>query len=232
MTELHVLSAGAAKGLVVALAPALQTATGATLRAQFGAVGAIRNKWLAGAPCDVIIVTAAMQDVLAHEGRVVPASVALVGRVRTGIAVRAGEMRPDIADRDALRRSLDHATGLYVPDPERSTAGGHFLKVLRALGIHDTAIGRLRVFPNGAVAMQELAQSREPGLVGCTQVTEINYTPGVELAGPLPAEFELVTAYSAGVSATAREPGIARHFAQQLVGPESRELRIMGGFEL
>jgi len=232
MTELHVLCAGAAKGLVVALAPALQTATGAILHAEFGAVGAIRDKLLSGAPCDVIIVTAAMQDALLREGRVMPDSVALLGRVRTGIAVRAGEKRPDIADCDALRESFDQARGLYVPDPERSTAGRHFLEVLRALDIHDTAIGRLRVFPSGAVAMRELAQANEPGLIGCTQVTEINYTPGVELVGSLPAEFELVTAYSTAVSATAREPGIARHFAQLLVGPESREVRIKGGFEL
>jgi len=232
MTELHVLCAGAAKGLVVALAPALQTATGAILHAEFGAVGAIRDKLLSGAPCDVIIVTAAMQDALLREGRVMPDSVALLGRVRTGIAVRAGEKRPDIADCDALRESFDQARGLYVPDPERSTAGRHFLEMLRALDIHDTAIGRLRVFPSGAVAMRELAQANEPGLIGCTQLTEIIYTPGVELVGSLPAEFELVTAYSTAVSATAREPGIARHFAQLLVGPESREVRIKGGFEL
>ncbi len=230
--DLHVLSAGAARSLVTALAPTLQAATGAIVRAEFGAVGAIRDLWLSGAPCDVIIVTAAMQDALAAESRVVPDTIAPLGRVRTGIAVRAGEAPPEIAGRDALRRSLTAAKALYLPDAERSTAGVHFVKVLRDLGIRDVVASRLRAFPNGAVAMRELAQSREPDCVGCTQITEIIDTPGVALVGPLPAEFELATMYSVAVAAAAAELVVARRFAQMLAGPESHELRIARGFEV
>ena len=230
-TELHVLCAGAAKGLVEALAVTLHEATGVTLRAEFGAVGAINERWMAGAPCDVIILTQAMLDALARDGRVVPETIAPLGRVRTGIAVRVGEPLPAIADREELRRSLLTAAALYLPDPERSTAGVHFVKVLRELGIHDAVAARLRAFPNGAMAMRELGQSREPGLVGCTQITEINYTPGVALVGPLPTEFELVTVYSVAVATTARQPGAARQLAHMLSGPESHELRCNGGFE-
>ena len=93
--ELHVLSAGAAKGLVEALAPVLNKTIGATLRCEFGAVGAIQDRWLAGAPCDVIILTNAMLVALARDGRVVPETIAPLGRVRTGIAVRVGDALPD-----------------------------------------------------------------------------------------------------------------------------------------
>jgi molybdate transport system substrate-binding protein len=230
--ELHVLSAGAAKGVVTALAPAFEAATSATLRFQFGAVGAIRDQWLAGAPCDVVILTAAMIEMMAGNGRVVADTVAPLGRVRTGVAVRVGEALPAIADRIGLRQSLLAATALYVPDTERSTAGAHFLKVLRELGISEEVVPRLRTFPNGAIAMRELAQSTEPGLIGCTQITEINYTPGVFLVGPLPAEFELSTVYSVAVAAASPQLGAARHFAQLLAGPGSRELRHKSGFEI
>ena len=229
--ELHVLSAGAAQGLVEALAPALHAATGVTLRGEFGAVGAIREKWLGGARCDVIILTAAMLEAMAREGRVDAATVAPLGRVRTGVAVRAGEPLPDIGDRDALRRTLLAASGLYLPDTERSTAGMHCIAVLRALGIHDDVITRVHAFPNGAIAMRELAQARESGCVGCTQITEIRYTPGVALVGPLPAEFELATGYSAAVATGAQENVAALQFVQMLTSPDSRELRRSGGFE-
>ena len=229
--ELHVLSAGAAKGLVEALAPAFHAATGTTIRGEFGAVGAIREKWLAGARCDVIILTDAMLDAMAREGRVDAATVAPLGRVRTGVAVRAGEPLPDIGNREALRRTLLAASELYLPDTERSTAGMHCLKVLRALGIHDDVSARVRAFPNGAIAMRELAQSREPGCIGCTQITEIRYTPGVALVGPLPAEFELATVYSAAVATTAQARAAALQFVQLLAAPASRELRQSGGFE-
>ena len=229
--ELQVLSAGAAKGLVEALAPALHAATGATLRGEFGAVGAIQDRWLAGALCDVIILTNAMLVALARDGCVVPETIAPLGRVRTGIAVRVGDALPAIADREALRRSLLNAKGLYLPDPERSTAGVHFVKVLRELGIHDAVVSRLHAFPNGAIAMRELGQSREPAQIGCTQITEINYTPGVALVGPLPVEFELATMYSVAVATTALQPVAAGRFARMLTGPEARELRVAGGFE-
>ena len=226
------MSAGAAKGVVTALAPALQTATGATARAEFGAVGVIRDKLMSGARCDVLVLTAAMLEALARDGHVVPDGIAPLGRVRTGIAVRTGEPIPAIGDRDSLRQSLLAATGLFVPDVQRSTAGAHVAKVLRELGIHDAVGARLREFGSGAIAMHELAQSRGPGLLGCTQITEIIYTPGVVLVGPLPAEFELATVYSAAVAATAQQPGIARRFVQMLTEDASRELRRTGGFDV
>ena len=231
MIELHVLSAGAAKGVVTSLAPAFEAANAASLHCQFGAVGAIRDQWLAGALCDVIILTAAMIETMTGDGRIVADTVVPLGRVRTGIAVRVGEALPAIADRTGLSQSLAAATALYVPDTERSTAGAHVLKVLRELGISDEVVPRLRTFPNGAIAMRELAQSTEPGVIGCTQITEINYTPGVLLVGALPAEFELSTVYSVAVAATSLQQGTARRLAQLMTGPESRELRRKGGFE-
>lgn len=231
MTELHVLSAGAAKGLVEALAPALLAATGTTLRGEFGAVGAIRERLLSGAPCDVIVLTALMLDALARDARVVADTISPLGRVHTGIAVRDGEALPAIAGRNELRRCFLAMNGLYLPDPERSTAGVHCVKVLRQLEIYDAVASRLRAFPNGALAMRELAQSRESGLVGCTQITEIRYTPGVTLAGPLPAEFDLATTYSVAVAKTAQRLDVAWTFVQMLTAENSLDLRREGGFD-
>jgi molybdate transport system substrate-binding protein len=232
VTVLHVLSAGAAKGVVTALAPALQMAAGATACADFGAVGTIRDRFLSGARCDVLVLTAAMLEALARGGHVIADTIAPLGCVRTGIAMREGEPVPAIANRDSLRQSLLAAKVLFVPDVRRSTAGAHFANVLRELGI-DAAVGaHLHEFGSGAVAMHELAQSQGPGMLGCTQITEINYTPGVVLAGPLPAEFELATVYSAAVAATAQQPGIAKRFVRMLTDDASRELRRAGGFDV
>ena len=231
VAELHVLGAGAAKGLVAALEAAHHAETGATLRGEFGAVGAIREKWLSGARCDVIILTAPMLEGMAREGRVDATTVASLGRVRTGVAVRTGEPLPAIDDRDALRRTLLAAAALYLPDTERSTAGRHCVEVLRALRIYDDVGGRMRTFPNGATAMRELGGAREPGSIGCTQITEILYTPGVALVGPLPAEFELATVYAAAVATTAQAPAAALRFVEMLTAPESYDLRRRGGFE-
>ena len=228
---LALLCAGAAKGLVAALESAFTAVTGEAIDGTFGAVGALREKLVAGERCDVIVLTAPLIDTLEKEGRVVPGSAAPLGTVRTGIAVRAGEPLPDIHDAAALRATLAGASQLLFPDPQRATAGIHFVDVLRRLGIHDDVAGRCATFPNGATAMRALAEMREHGAVGCTQVTEINYTPGVALAGPLPPGFDLATVYTAAVCKGARDRVVAQRFVQMLSGAKARDVRARGGFE-
>lgn len=237
MTTLHLLCAGAAQGLVKALQAQFESQTGATLQARFGAVGAMKEALLAGEPCDVMIVTDAMIDGLAAEGRLQPDTRASLGRVRTGIAVQAGTPHPDVATPQALKATLLASTAIYFPDAVRATAGIHFSNVMRELGILDTLQPRFRTYPAGAIAMRELAAAQGPGLIGCTQLTEINYTPGVELVAALPKQFELATVYSAAIAtgqqsaAQTTQTALAQHFIALVSGAGSAALRSAGGFE-
>ena len=74
--------------------------------------------------------------------------------------------------------------------------------------------------------------------IGCTQVTEINYTEGVQLVAPLPVEFELATVYSAAVTsrtmddaAQATQANLAAQFIALLTSDGAAPLRAAGGFE-
>jgi len=231
MTTLHLLCAGAAQGLVKALQARFQAETGATLQARFGAVGAMKEALLAGEACDVMIVTEAMIDGLCAEGRLRADTRTALGRVRTGVAVRAGAPHPDVATPEALRAALLGSSDIYFPDAVRSTAGIHFAKVMAGLGIRDTLEPRFRTYPAGAIAMRELAACSGASPIGCTQVTEIKYTPGVELVGLLPTQFELATTYTAAAALQAAEPALAAAFIALLVGADTRTLRADGGFE-
>jgi len=227
----HLLSAGAAQGLARAIEPGFTAETGAALQARFGAVGKMRELFESDEPCDVIVLTATMIDALAAAGAVRGETRASLGRVRTGIAVRRGQAHPDVSTAEALKATLLAADAIYFPDAVRSTAGIHFANVLRELGIHDELQSRFRTYPNGATAMRELAAHDAPRLIGCTQVTEINYTEGVELVAPLPARFELATVYAAAVSTRAADPVLAARFIAMLAGTDARALREAGGFE-
>ena len=231
-TTVHFLSAGAAQGVVTALKGGFEAETGATLSGRFGAVGAMKEALLAGEPCDLMIVTDAMVDTLAAAGELRTGTKLALGRVRTGIAVRAGEPRPDMSTPEALKAALLAADALYFPDPQRATAGIHFASVLQQLGIHDTLQARFRTFPNGATAMRELAASTAPRQIGCTQISEILYTEGVQLCGALPDRFELATVYSAAVAAAATQPMLAQRFIALLGGPQTQALRTQGGFDV
>jgi len=227
----NLLCAGAAQGLVKALQLRFADETGARVQGRFGAVGAMKEALLAGEPCDVMVVTEAMIQSLIADGRLRAGSAAGLGRVRTGVAVRSGELLPDVGAPESLKAALLASDAIYFPDPQRATAGIHFAKVMRELGIHDELQGRFRTFPNGAASMRELAADTSPRAIGCTQVTEINYTPGVLLAGALPKAFELATQYSAAVSLQAAAPDLAARFVALLAGLDSQALRREGGFE-
>ncbi len=228
--RLHLLCAGAVQGLVKALQPEFTERTGAAVEGRFGAVGALKELLLGGEPADVMIVTDSMIQTLVTDGLLRADSCTPIGMVRTGIAVRSGEVAPTVADGASLKSLLLSSRGVFFPDPLRSTAGIHFAGVLRKLGILEELEPRFRTFPNGATAMGELAASEGPGMIGCTQVTEINYTPGVTLIGELPAEFELATLYSAAIVRDPRLPALAQAFIDDIAGQGSEQLRRDGGF--
>lgn len=231
MPNLHVLSAGAAQSLIESLQRDFAAREGITIRASFHPVGASMEQLLAGEPCDVVVLTAALLDELARGGDVRPETVAPLGRVHTAIAVRDGDAAPDVSTAAALRQALLAADLIYLPDIERSTAGAHCAAMMREMGISNQTGPKLKACPNGVGAMRELAQSRAVRPIGCTQVTEIAFTAGVTLVGGLPGEFELATLYSVAVAARAQQPEMATRFAELLAGEATRELRRRCGFE-
>lgn len=224
---MNVISAGAAKAVVIAVA----AQAGLAIEGAFGAVGAMKDKLLAGEPCDVIVLTRAMIDELAKSKRVEDESIGDLGRVPTGVAIKRGARLPNVSTPAGLAMALLGADAIFVPDLKKSTAGKHIASVLEELGIAAEVAGRLREFPNGAAAMKALADSPSDFGIGCTQVSEILYTQGATLVGALPAEFELATLYSAAVCNGAADPAEARRFVALLTGHATEELRSKAGFE-
>jgi len=230
MTTLNILSGGAAQGLVTSLAPAFKTRTGCFIAGEFGAVGAMADKLRNGVAADLIILTAALIAKLAEEGLVVPSSIRDVGLVETALAVRARNTRIAVRTSADLREALLGADEIYVPDTKASTAGIHVAKVLAQLGIADEVSSRLKIYPNGATAMRELAASGAKRPIGCTQSTEIISTEGVQLSGALPKGSELATMYTAGVTTSAAHASEAQALIELVTSPDAREQRARAGF--
>jgi len=228
--NLNIFSGGAAQAVVTGLQHEFEQTHGCKLVPTFGAVGAMRDRLVDGEPCDLLVLSASLIDQLMAQGRVVQDSARVLGRVATGIAVPVGATSIDVRSAVSLKAALSAARGVYVPDLRKSTAGIHIARMLAALGLDDVLAGRIREYPNGATAMRELAKNGSDGMVGCTQVTEIMYTPGVQLVGELPAEHALSTIYTAAVCSQAQQPALAEQLAQVLSGEASVTLRRRSGF--
>jgi molybdate transport system substrate-binding protein len=104
------------------------------------------------------------------------------------------------------------------------------MKVLNGLGIADTVAGKLHAYPNGNAAMNAMAACDDPHVIGCTQVTEILITQGVDLVANLPLEFELATIYTAGVRSTSTCAAEATAMIDILTSKANAALRASGGF--
>nr|WP_283815378.1 substrate-binding domain-containing protein [Bradyrhizobium liaoningense] len=224
------MSGGAAQGLVRGLTDSFKAQTGFGIDGEFGAVGIMADRLRAGTQADLLILTQALLAKLAGEKLVTPSSLADVGRVETALAVRSRDPRVTVKTEADLRELLRSADAIYVPDTKASTAGQHVAKVLDQLGIAFEVASRLKIFPNGATAMRELAASTAQRPIGCTQATEIIATDGIALSGSLPPGCELVTMYTAGVTTRAAHPKEAAALIALLTGADRKELREQAGF--
>ena len=228
---LQLLCAGAAQGLVTELLPRLLRELGAQARGRFGAVGAMKEAFAAGEPCDLFVSSDVIVSAMIADGLLDAGSRAPLGRVRTGVAVRSGTPHPAVATPEGLAAALRAADAVHFPDPQRATAGIHFAKVLGELGLDAELQSRILTYPNGATAMRELAASSAANPIGCTQVTEILFTPGVDLVGLLPPRFELATVYTAAVPVRAAHPDLAVRFIKMMTAPDTATARERCGFE-
>ncbi len=198
----------------------------------FGAVRTMYDLYVSGVPCDLLLLTRAQIDELDAAGCIVAGSIVDVGHVKTGIAVRADtKANPDIADAASLKAALLKASSLYCPDMKQSTAGLHVAGMLKQLGIWDDVKNHISEHPNGATAMRMMDSSNDASSIGCTQVTEIIYTPSVRLVGLLPKEFELSTVYSIAVPKRSTEPEAAKAAIAKLCSDTNLGARVAAGFD-
>jgi molybdate transport system substrate-binding protein len=228
----NVLSAGACKGLFQALFP--KRLKSGKIVAEYGAVGAMQEKLLNGQACELLVLTLPMLEKLASEKWVDASTIRVVGHVGTGIAIpnRLASV-PDVASDATLKANLLAASQIHFPDPKRATAGIHFQNVLTNLGIAATVADRCMHYPNGAAAMAALAKNYAKFgdlQIGCTQVSEILYTPGIKLVAELPDPYRLRTTYAAALTPSGVESKRAIKMLEKLTGQSQASLRQSGGF--
>ncbi len=229
-TTVRLLSGGAAQGLVESVRPAFEAQSGCTIDGVFGAVGAMKARLLSGEPADLLILSRALIEELARIGHVVRTSVRDIGEVPTAVAVRAGDAPPRLDTAGGLRDALRAADEIHFPDPELATAGIHFAKAMRELGLWEPLADRLRPAPNGAAAMKALAASTSARPIGCTQATEILSTPGIVVAAPLPPGSALATSYTCALTGHAAAREAAASLIDLLTSDSDREARRRLGF--
>ena len=225
--EIRVFAAGAVQKAVQALAADFEAKTAHRIIATYDTVGSLRDKVLAGAAPDIVIVSAPALVVLEEKGRLQAGSRRDIGRTGVGLMGRAASTERDISTPDTLKAVLLAATSIAHADPARgATAGTHFRKVIGELGIAEALASRITVVPfGGAIAEQVAAGTFE---IGVSQATEIVPDPRVRFLGFLPDALQLWTVY--GAAGVAPGSAAANEFMGVLASPVGQAAFARTGF--
>jgi molybdate transport system substrate-binding protein len=234
--EIRMRATGAVQHTLIELADAFTKATGHVVKAEFGTAGAVAadvtaGKAIEGRGADLVFSSESSLRTAAMLAHLRADSLAVVGRVRIGIGVRDGDSAPDISTPDLLKAALLAAPSFSYGDPASgATTGIHFAKLLEQMGIADAVKAKAVLRRGGLLVMKEVADGK--ATFGFTQTSEIKAVPGVKVAGYLPDQFQLVTAYAGALSANPGEQAAAQAFLDFVSGPAGQAAFKSHGFEV
>jgi len=194
---LRVLASNGVKAAVEELKPQLEQASGGTLSIEFSTAANLRERIEKGEAFDVAILTDDAMDALAKAGKLAPARTKLA-RVGIGVGFRHGASKPDVRTAASIKQSLLNAKAIAYTGNGASRPA--IDRMIERLGIVKEMAAKAHLTPAGS-APASVAKG-ESDLV-LTLISEILPEPGVELAGPLPADFQTYLGFSAAPSAKA-----------------------------
>lgn len=234
-SRISLLCAGAMRHIVEHLVGPFTREGGPAVAVTFERSGVVRDRVLAGAVVDVAITTRPALDLLAARGKIVPETAKDIANSAIGVAVRRGAPKPDVHTVQAFRQALLTAGTIAYADPATgSPSGNHLVKVFERLGIAGAIAGRTILIgagANGSVVVVGDVVARGEAEIGLQQIAEIVPVAGVELAGPLPAELQEVTIFSAAVTASSANAGAARRLVDFLASPAAQATIVANGME-
>jgi molybdate transport system substrate-binding protein len=213
---------------VAAAAEEFQHATRHSVWMSYGTTGALAVR-ARTEEADIVIGSVAGLAELETQGAVRPGTRVVLGRVRIGVAVRAGAT-VDVSTMAKLRRAILEAPSLGYADPERGAqAGRHFARVLESMAIAPLVSFKTTVFPDGLRALEAVAKGQIA--VAVAPVSEILAVAGVTLSGPLPDDAQQVLVYAAGVMTRSAAPDVASAFLTHLASADVQRRFRAGGIE-
>jgi molybdate transport system substrate-binding protein len=229
--EVHVMISGGFTAAYKELVPLFEKATGNTVVTAYGpSMGetpqAIPMRLARGEPADVLIMVGYALGDLASKGKVVADSRVDLADSPIGVAVKAGAPKPDLSTSDTLKAALlatrtvaysDSASGVYVGK-----------EMFEKLGIAAAMKDKARKIP--ATPVGEIVAKGEAE-IGFQQISELKPVAGIDIVGPLPADLQKITVFSAGLSSNAPQPDAGKALIAFLSSQQAAAVIVASGLE-
>lgn len=194
--DLLVLISDGMKPSAEELIPQIERSIGRSLKPHFDSSKRLEENIASGEAFDVAILSSEVIDDLIKQGKIMAGTRTEIARTGIGIGVRAGAPKPDISTPEALKRTLLNAKSIAFNPTGASSV--HTRAMLERLGIAEEVKSKLILDPGPGKPQLNVAEGKAELVI--TLIPEIKFFPGVDLVGPLPADFQSYINFAAGVA--------------------------------
>jgi molybdate transport system substrate-binding protein len=223
---LRALSSNGVRAALEVLVPQCERTIAHPVSIEYGTSASIRQRIGGGESVDVVFVTHEVLAALSPD-HVEPGSVAQLGRAGIGLGIRAGARRYDIGSATAIKQSLLAAKSVTYAQDGASRV--HIERMFERLGIAAEMKAKT-VMEQGSVRAAAKVVNGEAEIL-LTLISEILPVEGMELLGPLPAEFQSYISFAAFVSSRPKDPVAARAFVECVAAPATASTFSAKGIE-
>jgi molybdate transport system substrate-binding protein len=225
-SQLKILSSMATRQVLADLVAQFRSGSPVTQAIVVESVGGVdaAQRVRDGEVVDAVVLAANAIDQLIEAGRLVAGSRVDLVKSGVAVAVRAGTAQPAIDSEDAVRQAVLGARSLsYSTGP----SGVHLAKLFARWGIAEQIQGRIVQAPPGVPVGSLVAQGEVE--LGFQQLSELMNLPGITVLGPLPPAIQIITTFSAALSATAADPAAVRALLAWMASPAASAAKLKNG---
>ena len=180
----------------------------------------------AGKAFDLGILGKGVMDQIVTDGYVAGDSVRVLTRNGIGVGVLKGAPKPDLSSVESFKRALLNAKS--VAYTTEGASGIYFAGLIEKLGIGDAIKAKATTQPGGLVAELVVKGSAD---IAVQQIPEILAVPGVDYAGPLPAEIQSISVNAGGVFVQSSQRKVAQALLDFLQSAEAGRVFKARGLE-
>jgi molybdate transport system substrate-binding protein len=225
--EIKVISSVGVKAALEELKPHFERATEHKLAITYGTAVPLKRQIDAGETFDVVILTPAMLDDLAKQGKVAPDSKSDVAKVGIGVAIRAGAPKPDLGTPEGFKQALLNAKAIAYSKEGQS--GMMMARVIDRLGITEEMKPKTVLETRSGLTAATVVEGTAD--MAFTLISEILPIRGAELAGPLPSALQGYVVFTAGVAPGTKDAAAAKSFVDFFKAPASLPVLKTAGME-
>ena len=201
------------------LAARFEKTSGHKLAITWGTGAALAKRIQAGEQADLLVLTKQGLDTLSKDGKVVAGSERNLASSTLAVGIKKGAPRPDISTPEAFKATMLNAKSVAYPDPAGGGLSGvYFAQLAERMGFAEQLKSKAK-FPADNFAGKLVASGEAEFAI--QQKPELISVEGVEILGSLPADINVTTVFSAGVSKDAKESGASMELLKYLESPEA-----------